>query len=140
MKKKLFLFVVLFIGIFLITGCTAKKGYTEISYKDLESKVENKETFALFIGRTSCSSCDVFKNILNDAYAKEYAKESTIYYIDTDALTDEEYKEFHSKYSYSGTPTVTIITDGKFSPNDSVTGSDKYNDMIDKMKSKGLLK
>ena len=140
MKKKIFLFMILFIGATLLVGCTEKKGYTEITYKELEKKVEDKDTFALFIGRTSCSACDVFKTILNDTYAKDYAKESTIYYIDLDDLTDEEDTLFHSKYSYSGTPTVTIITEGKFSPNDSVSGSDKYNDMIDKMRSKGLIK
>ena len=137
--KKIKLLVIAMLFVCLLTGC-GRKGYVEISYDKLNEKVNNKETFALFIGKTSCSSCDVFKKVLNDAYAKEYSKEATIYYIDTDALTDSEFAEFKSKYYYEGTPTVTIIVDGKFTSNNSVTGSDKYNDMINMMKDKGLLK
>nr|MBP3259413.1 hypothetical protein [Bacilli bacterium] len=137
--KKIKILVVALLFTILVTGC-GRKGYEEISYAKLNEKINNKETFALFIGKTSCSSCDVFKKVLNDAYAKDYSKEATIYYIDTDNLTDSEFAEFRSKYYYEGTPTVTIIVEGKFTSNNSVTGSDKYNDMINIMKDKGLLK
>ena len=137
--KKLGLLVLSLVFVILLTGC-GKKGYTEISYSDLNKKVENNETFALFIGKTSCTACDTFKGVLNDLYAKEYAKEATIYYIDLDNLSDSEKVEFQSKYYYDATPTVTIIVEGKFSSLNSVTGSDKYNEMISKMIDKGLLK
>lgn len=137
--KKMKILVIAVLFAIVLTGC-GRKGYTEISYDKLNKMVENNETFALFIGKTSCSSCDVFKKVLNDVYAKEHGKDATIYYIDTDALTDSEFAEFRSKYYYEGTPTVTIIVDGKFTSNNSVTGSDKYNDMINKMIEKGLLK
>ena len=137
--KKLGLLVISFVLVVLLTGC-GRKGYTEISYSELNKKIANNETFALFIGKTSCTACDTFKEVLNDAYAKDYAEEATIYYIDTDELSDDEFAEFRTKYYYSGTPTVTIIVEGKFSSINSVTGSDKYNDMINMMKDKGLLK
>ena len=138
MKKKI-LFVIFAVMLVFITGC-GKKGYTEISYNKLKEMMDNKETFTLFIGRESCSSCSVFKGILNDAYTKSYIKEATIYYIDTDKLNDAEDKEFHTKFSYGGTPCITIIVDGKFTPLNSVEGSNSYNAMIDLMKSKGILK
>lgn len=139
MKNKKILVIVMAFMIMLITGC-GNKGYKEISYNKLKEMVNNKETFALFIGKESCSSCTTFKGVLNNLYAKEYAKEATIYYIDTDKLSDDEFREFNATYSYSGTPTVTIIVEGKFTPINSVTGSNGYNDMVDLMKSKGLLK
>ncbi|MBR1376400.1 MAG: hypothetical protein IJ565_01100 [Bacilli bacterium] len=139
MKKRKILLVLIAFLVILVTGC-GKKGYKEISYTELKKMVDDKQTFALFIGRETCSACSVFKGVLNDQYIKDYASEATIYYIDTDKLSDDEYVEFHSIYSYTGTPTVTIIVEGKFTPNNSVTGSNSYNDMIKMMKNKGLLK
>ena len=138
MKKRIFLLLVLIVTVF-VTGC-GRKGYEEISYKDLKSKVENSETVVLFIGRETCSACSVFKGVLNDKYAKEYSKEATIYYIDLDKLSDDEKIEFNSTYYFSATPTVTILENGKFSNQNSVTGSDQYDEMIKKMKEKGILK
>ena len=138
MKKKIFLLLVLVVTIFM-TGC-GRKGYEEISYSDLKDKVANEETVVLFIGRETCSACSVFKGVLNDKYAKEYAKEATIYYIDLDKLSNEEKIEFNATYYFSATPTVTILENGKFSNQNSVTGSDHYDDMIKKMKEKGILK
>ena len=138
MKKKIFLLLVLVITIFM-TGC-GRKGYEEITYSDLKDRVANEETIVLFIGREGCSACSVFKGVLNDKYAKEYAKEATIYYIDLDKLSNDEKIEFGATYNFSVTPTITILVDGKFSNSNSVTGSDCYDEMIKKMKDKGILK
>ena len=136
MKKRVLL-ILLFIGSMFLVGCS-KEGYTEIDYNKLLDMENNKATFALFIGKTSCPSCDTFKTVLKKSY--KYSKEAPIYYIDLDKLSDDEYIDFHSKYSYEGTPTVTIVIDGKFSIYNSVTGSDKFDDMIAKMIEKGLIK
>ncbi len=133
MKKVLLIFSIMLA--ILLTGCSNTKGYKEISYKDLVKMENDNKTFALFIGKTSCSSCDVFKDILKTTYKEK----ATIYYIDTDNLTDDEWIEFKSKYTYGGTPTVTIVIDGKFNTLNSVTGSDKYEDMINLMRDKGLI-
>lgn len=138
MKYSKILIVFLIVISCFLVGCTEKLGYTEISYSELQDKVANKETFALFIGRASCSACTTFKQILKDKFTKEYPT-ATIYYIDLDKLSDEEKTTFNSTYDYSATPTIAIIVNGKFSNTNKVTGSDKYDDMISKMKEKGII-
>ena len=100
---------------------------------------ENKETFVLMIGKASCTHCKTFRQVLESEY--KYSKEVTIYYIDLDKLTDEEYISFNSRYSYDGTPTITIVREGVFDLNSNIKGGDgMYNNMIQKFKSEGLLK
>lgn len=137
--SKILLIFIITISCFVV-GCTNTKkiGYTEISYSELQDKVSNKDTFTLFIGRETCSACSTFKQILNDKFTKQYPN-ATIYYIDLDKLTDEEKATFNSTYDYSATPTIAVITEGKFSNTDKVTGSDKYDDVINLMKKKGLI-
>ena len=137
MKNKILLVVAAIMAIF-VTGC-GSSGYTEISYKELQNKVANEETIVLFIGRETCSACTVFKGILKKQYKGSYAKQATIYYIDLDKLSNEETVEFNSTYYFSATPTVAILTNGKFSNIDTVTGSNKYSELIEMMKRKGIL-
>ena len=134
--KKIFIYILLIFSIFMFTGC-GNKGYKEINYDKLKEMVSNQETFTLFIGRETCSSCDMFKSILKDRYTKEY--DATIYYIDTDKLTDDEMIEFNSTYTYDGTPAITIIVEGKFSTYNTKTGYNSYDDMIEMMKKYNII-
>lgn len=103
MKKVLSLFII-FICIFLITGCS-NKYLKEISYNEYKKLIENKETFAVEIMRSGCSACESFKPTLED-FVNEYKVE--VKYINTDKLTDEEIDEF----GISGTPTIIFYKDG----------------------------
>ncbi len=140
MKRRNILFAFLAVLTIFITGC-AKKGYTEISYSDLNEMVDSKKTFALFIGKTSCTACDTFKGILKSTYKGEYSKEFTIYYIDLDKLSADEKIVFNSTYDFSSTPTVVIVVDGKFNTSNVVLDStDDYDNMVEVFKNKGYIK
>ena len=137
-RSKILVIFVMFITIF-ICGCS-NKGYVEVSYEKLNKMVDDKKTFALFIGKKTCTACDAFKVILNDSY-KKYAKEFPIYYIDLDKLTTEEKVKFNATYNFSGTPTVVVIENGAFSnSNVCLQGADEYSSMIEKFKDKGYIK
>lgn len=56
MKKVLILMIV---PLLLICGCS-KKTYTEISYDEFKQKIDNKESFILFIGAESCAHCATY--------------------------------------------------------------------------------
>ena len=133
-------YLVLFIAIMSITlmGCS-KKGYIEITYNELQTKIQNKETFVLFIGRETCTACSIYKEILNER-ANEH-KGINIYYIDLDHFTEEEANKIDTTYDYSGTPTSFIIENGNLpSSYDKFTGYNIYDSLIKKLREKGILK
>ena len=52
----------------LLVGCS-KTTYSEpmiINYNEFQTKIENKESFVLFMWQTGCSHCETFKPTLND--------------------------------------------------------------------------
>ena len=74
----------------MITGCFNKgKGYTEIGYDNLMKKINNKESFVLMIGSSSCTHCDEFKLTLEEIN-KKYP--INIQYIDIYKIKDAEEK------------------------------------------------
>lgn len=138
MKKIRFLILPLLILSVMLVGCE-KKGYTTISYEELNKKIENKETFALFIGRETCSACSLFKEVLNQNANNH--KGVVFYYIDLDSVTDEEDAKLSTKYDSSRTPTTYIIIEGNTPTSyDKFVGSDQYSNIINAFKNKGILK
>ena len=122
-------------GITVVTN----KGYVEMNYTQLKQKMENKETFVLFIGTESCSACNMYKEILNNKFAKEY-RTVTIFYIDVSKLTDAESASFNATFDYSVTPTTLVITEGRVSNIDKIEGSNNYDNLIELLKRKGIIK
>lgn len=91
--------------LFLLTGCGESKYLKEISYKEYEELIKNKESFVVEIMRDGCSACESFKPTLKE-FTEEYKIE--VKYINTDNLTDEEIDTF----GISGTPTLIFYKDG----------------------------
>lgn len=104
--KKIFIFVLCLI---LLCGCS-KNYITEISINDLTKKIENKESFILYIGSSKCSHCKDYRPKLNDVVG-EY--KLTVYYIDVSKLKDKESNKLSKIVSYSGTPATAFIEDGE---------------------------
>lgn len=98
------------IALLCLTGCTSKIKYTQISYNDLENKINNKETFILVIGSSTCSNCTTFKQTIENT---EVNKRVEMSYIYIDSLSDEDYAKLYSKYAVNSTPTTIFFKDGK---------------------------
>lgn len=100
------------IGIICLTACSNKKikSYTEITYDEFKQKIENKETFPLFVGSHECSHCDDYKITLNK-FIYDYQVE--VFYIDIANMKKEELNEFLTVVNFSSTPTTAFIIDGK---------------------------
>lgn|SRR5574344_203746 len=124
--KKVLLICLLFLS-FMLTGC-GKLGYKEISYDDLMKKMENKESFPLFIGAESCSHCATYKKALKK-FINNY--DVTIYYLDIDNISKDEYSSLIVDLNFTRrTPTTMIITDGeKPSTSDMFEGAD-YDKLV----------
>ncbi|MGN1399100.1 MAG: conjugal transfer protein TraF [Erysipelotrichaceae bacterium] len=107
------------IGLLLLIsllGCNKKftKGEVVTAYADkVLEKLENKESFIVYIGYDDCQSCKEFKPILNQLI-ENYA--ITIYYLPTDdKQTQDQLNEIQYNYFYRmyWTPTVYIVEDGQ---------------------------
>ena len=82
----------------------------ELNMSELQSKIENKETFILVISQTDCSHCAEYKPILKEVLAENNI---TAYEIDEKKLTKEENGQLKNIANISGTPTTVYIVDGE---------------------------
>lgn len=134
MKKILLIFLLLFI----ITGCSSRTGLKEITYKNFNTMTKNKETFILYLGQTGCSACQiytpVFKQVLTDYHLKAY-------YIDLTTLSSSEHKLFTAIINVNSTPTVVFIKNGEESSTlHRINGAVSYDKTVLKFKNQGYIK
>ena len=128
MKKSDFILIgvvilVLVVGIFSSKGnvqleeveypltLVGEAGAQQITYDEYAKFVDNGDAFIVIIERTGCSYCEMYMPIISDV-AKE--KNIPIYYIDTAALTEDEFNLLNSTNSYLkktkwGTPTTLFM-------------------------------
>ena len=100
MKKVL----LLIIGLFMLTGCSNSK-IEELSYKELNKKFENKETFILYFDGTNG---DVLEDTLNRVLEKENL---VAYTINTSKLSQDEINTLRYKADYEE-PSIVFIKEG----------------------------
>jgi Thioredoxin-related protein len=124
--------------IMLLFGCANNKGYNELTYKQLNEKIENKESFILFIGAKTCSHCELFKETVKEVNDKYKV---TINYIDIDKLNSSDLNHLNNIASFSGTPTTIFITKGKEeSTYNRISGNRDYDYVVSKLKQNGYIK
>ena len=132
--KKIFLLVM----IIFISGCSALKTYDEISYKKLNSTLDKKENFILFIGSSTCSACSSYKITLNKV-VKKYGVD--IKYIDLSKLSSKEKGDVTAKFPISGTPATLFIEKGEEKDTyNRIDGNVRYSKIVEKLKENGYVK
>ena len=81
----------------------------EITYKEILKKQDNKEDFILIISRSNCSHCNTYKPKVDEIARKHNL---TIYYINTDTLSNKE--EFKEEFKLNNaTPLTLFFKNGK---------------------------
>ncbi len=134
MKK--FLVLILFMVIF-ISGCGKRTTYDEISYNEFKKLVENKESFPLVIGSSTCSACSLFRPTM-EAFIKKY--DIDVKYIDISKLSEDENNEFTTIIGFKSTPTTVFFKDGEqTSVYDRIVGSEDMNTVISSYKRMGYI-
>lgn len=132
MKKILLILM----SLFLITGC-GKREYTQLTYNDLETKLNNKDNFVLVIGSATCVACDTYEKTMQDVMTKN---DIEIFFLDLNALTDEEATKVYSKFVYSYTPTTIFIKDGEETDtHNRIVGAGEYDDVLSKLEKLGYI-
>lgn len=128
MKKLVYIIITLL----FITGCSfSNKEITEVNFDDYIQKIENKESFVLYIGSANCSHCSSFRPKLDKVVSK-YALD--IYYLDISKIENEQYEKLKNKVFLTGTPTIVFIKDGSYS-GDKLVGDKDLDNIVDYFKS-----
>mgnify|MGYP004536547623 CR=1 FL=1 len=110
----------------------------ELNMSELQSKIDNKETFILVISQTDCSHCAEYKPILKEVLAENNI---TAYEIDEKKLTKEENGQLKNIANISGTPTTVFIVDGEEKSTQSrLVGSANKTKIINRLKANGYIK
>ena len=134
MKKVLLVLLVML----SLVGCS-KGTYTEpveIKYDEFQSKIDNKESFVLFMWQTGCSHCEAFEPTLKEVIKE---KDILIYSINLKNLTEEEYAKLENKTFIKGTPTMVYIEKGSVQ-SAKLVGNKSKEDLIDFLKNYEVIK
>lgn len=86
-------------------------GFTEIAYKDYETKLSEEKAFLVVIVKDGCGYCEAYEPILKEV-STEY--NVPINYINLSNLTQDEYNSLSKSNSYLrtkkwGTPTTLLL-------------------------------
>ncbi len=141
MNKKI-VFSLLFVLCFLLIGCENNSNETylvDITYKEFNKKLDNKDSFVLEIVQTGCGNCaeftPKFKNVLEKNKVVGYSLNIT-------DMDQKDLSQFLKDYNVDGTPTVIFFKDGKeTSAMDRLSGASVTKDVIEsKLKKTGFIK
>lgn len=135
MKKILIIIVALFS--LVLTGCNKSKDLIGISYDELASKIENKESFVLYVGSSSCSHCADYRPKLEKIINK-YKLE--VYYIDMANLSEAKYNSVMKKVDGEGTPTTVYLEEGKTKSSPRIEGDRELEDIKEFFEDLGYIK
>lgn len=140
-KKRVIILVsiclIVLVGAFIADRIMGKSYFSDIQYKELMEKIENKEDIVLLISQTTCTHCISFKPKLEEV-ANKY--KVNIYYIDVDLLSDDESAELKSHVNYSSTPATVFLKDGEEKTAANRINGDASKEKIEKkLKSNGFI-
>lgn len=143
--KRIFKILSLFIVIIvLVSGCGSSKNkerLIDISYDELNEKIENNDTFILEIVQDGCPHCANFTPIFTSVL-EEYDLTAYSINIHVNKIGDENLQEFLNTYGQDlGTPTVIFFKDGKeTSTMQRMEGEKNKSQIISKLKTNGYIK
>lgn len=108
-----------------------KENIDDLSYEELTTKLNNKESFIMVVTQTTCGHCKTFAPIINEVAGEKGIK---VYELDLLKLSPEESEEFSKKFTVDGTPTTFFIKSGKTQPKmtqDGEVEKEKLSELFD---------
>ena len=139
-KKAIILGIICFvilIGAFIGDRLLSKSYLQEIKYSEVMEKIDNKESFILLLSQTTCTHCMDFKPKLKNV-ANKY--KITVYYLETDLLSEEEENKLKEHFSFRGTPQTLFVVDGEEKTAATrIDGDVSEEKIISKFKSNGYI-
>lgn len=124
--------------VFLFSACGKSSNLKEMSYSDFQKKLKSNDTFFFVVVKDGCSFCENYEPKLEEVL-DEY--DVIGYKLNLTDLTEQEYKEFMTKYNVSGTPNTIFIENGsEVSIMQRIDGDASKSVIIEKLKSKDYIK
>ncbi|MBQ6546988.1 MAG: hypothetical protein IJL74_03210 [Bacilli bacterium] len=108
----------------------------EIPLSKVIKKIDNKETFILYIKQTSCEHCKAFSPVFARVLMENKLK---AYVLNLTNLSDEENETYNKKFNVNGTPTVLFYSEGSESLV-RIEGEQTRDRIISKLQASGFLK
>ena len=150
MKKKIMIISIISIAIIAIIAMIyasttlnnqnkeEDKHLPEISFTELEEKINNKESFILVLTKTNCSYCIEYKPVLKKVLT-EYDIYAYELYIDK--LSTKENGKLKDIANISGTPATIFIEQGEEKNTATrLYGSQPKDKIISRLKAMGYIK
>lgn len=111
----------------------------ELTFSELQEKIDNEESFILLIARTDCSHCIEYKPILKKVLA-EY--DLIAYEIDLDKINDEQMSKLNNIANTGGrTPNTVFIENGKEkNTSQRLAGAVSESKLVNRLKALGYIK
>jgi len=135
--KKILMIITLLFSTLCLTGCGKYKTYTELSFSEFQTKLENKDSFVVVMGSSTCSACAMYKVTMEEVIKQNQVE---IFYLGLDTLSKEEYSQIYSKFVVEMTPTTIFIKDGKeTSTYDRIVGTASATEVIKNLKKHGIM-
>lgn len=130
------IFIILVALILIFSDKDDKEYLSEITFKQLEEKIDNKENIILYIKQTSCTHCmnftPVFEKVLNTYKVKAY-------YINLTNISSEDNTKLSELVDITATPMVYFFEDGELLPT-TINGEKTKDVVIGKLKATGYIK
>ena len=112
--------------------------FIDLSFNELQAKIENGDTFPLYIGSARCAICVEFQPTLKGVIRNN---DFTMYHIDLDTFSMEESAELSNMFNITGTPTILFIVDGdEPSVINRIVGKVSEEDLVASLKEQGYIK
>lgn len=139
--KKIILITLILVGI--LAGCSSNTSTNKIKYvgtDELMEKLDNKESFFLVIGNSTCSACIQYKPTLEELVKN---KDVELFYleVDTEGAKSDAHREnvvnFFENYledKVNSTPSTIYFSEGKM--DELRVGLVKYSDLTQWFESK----
>lgn len=141
-KLYLVIIAVILLGVFLVYKLafsdSENTNIINIKVSDLETKIENKETFILVISQTGCSHCEQYLPELNRTLA-DYDLDAFV--LNISGLDKENTQTLANYVNFSGTPTTIFFIDGEEKTTlNRLVGYASKTKIIDRLESLGYIK
>ena len=109
----------------------------ELTFNELESKLNNQDSFVLIITQTGCSHCEAYLPVVQNV-SNKYKVD--FYILNRTNISDEERTKLKNIANISGTPTTLFYTSGeeKSALNRLVGQATEYR-LVEKLTSEGYI-
>ncbi len=140
MKKKLGLIIFIFVIVVLIVlsivfSDSDDKYIQKISISDAVQKINNDDTFILYVMQDDCKFCNAFYPTFIEVL-REY--DLVAYAMDISNISDEDLQLYNEYFDISGTPTVLFYDKGDLSLIN-IEGSQTKDRVISKLEAAGFI-